>query len=68
MRRANLGRAKRYVMDAEKRVAKQRLLVDELERDGHTATEAHELLHIMVDLLDQMRTRADEIAKNVGRD
>ena len=59
-----MERAKRHVVDAEKRVAKQRALVAELQRDGHTATEAHELLQVMVDLLDQMRTHADEIAKD----
>lgn len=55
-------------MDAEKRVAKQRLLVDELERDRYSTTKAHEQLGVMVDLLDQMRTHADEIAKDVRRD
>ena len=64
---ANLERAKRHIVDAETRVAKQRLLVDELERDGHTATEAHDMLKIMVDLLDQMRAHADEIARDITR-
>ena len=36
-RKADLELAKRQVVDAEKRVAKQRLLVDELERDGYSA-------------------------------
>jgi hypothetical protein len=58
-RKADIERAKRHVVDAEKRVAKQRALVDELERDGYPTTEGHELLRVMVDLLDQMRTHAD---------
>jgi hypothetical protein len=52
-------------VDAEKRVARQRLLVDELERDGHAATEAHEVLQAMIDLVNEMRAHADEIAKDV---
>ena len=60
---ANLERAKRHIVDAEKHVVKQQELVNELERDGRTATEAHEMLQAMVDLLDEMRAHADEIAK-----
>lgn len=66
-RKADLELVKRHVVDAEKRVAKQRVLVDALERDGYSTTEAHELLQIMVDLLVQMRTHADEIAKGATR-
>ena len=66
-RKADLDLVKRHVVDAEKRVAKQRELVDELERDGYSTTEAHELLEVMVDLLDQMRAHADESAKDVTR-
>jgi hypothetical protein len=65
--KADIERAKRHVVDAEKRVAKQRSLVDELERDGYSTTEAHEQLGVMIDLLDQTRTHADEIAKDVRR-
>jgi hypothetical protein len=66
--KADIERAKRHVVDAEKRVAKQRVLVDELERDGHRTAGARELMQVMVDLLDQIRTHADEIANDVRRD
>ena len=66
-RKADLELAKRYVVDAEQRVAKQPLLVAELERDGYSTTEAHELLQVMVDLLDQTRAHADEIANDATR-
>jgi hypothetical protein len=64
---ANFERAKRHIVDVEKRVVKQRLLVEELERDGHSATEAHKMLRVMVDLVDQMRAHADEIARDLSR-
>ena len=37
-RKADLELAKRHVVDAEKRVAKQRVLVDALERNGYSTT------------------------------
>jgi hypothetical protein len=65
--KADIERSKRHVVDAEMRVAKQRALIAELERHGQSKTEAHELLNVTIDLLDQMRRHADEIAKDVRR-
>ena len=43
--RQHLAMAERHVREGQQRVAKQRRLMDELERDGHDITSARELLY-----------------------
>ncbi|MFO1060351.1 MAG: hypothetical protein U1E53_25695 [Dongiaceae bacterium] len=49
-----LAMANEHIAEAERRIARQRDLIAELERDGHRTKEARELLATMVSLLDQM--------------
>jgi hypothetical protein len=64
MRHTPLERTEHHILEAEKRVAKQRSLIVHLQRDGRSTTEAQEMLQVMVELLDQMRTHAEEIAND----
>jgi hypothetical protein len=54
-RRGELGLADAHIADAERRIARQRELIAELERDGHDAKPARELLETMLGLLHQMQ-------------
>ena len=49
-----LERAEGYVAEGERRVADQRALVAELERDGHDTTSSRRLLMLLEGTLEQM--------------
>lgn len=46
-RAAHVAEAKRHVAEGEQRVADQRVLIVDLERDGHDTTSARELLTML---------------------
>ena len=62
---ADLERAGYLVIEGEKRVSKQRLVIEQLAHDGHPTAEAQELLQNMLDLLDEMHAQLEEIASDV---
>ena len=67
MERAHLAQAVEHLGDAERRIAQQRELIMALDRDGHDATQARELLRTMVDTLALMRSHRDQIEDELTR-
>jgi uncharacterized coiled-coil protein SlyX len=59
----DLAMANEHVADAERRIARQRDLIAELQRDGHDTKKARELLATMLDLLTQMRRHREHLVQ-----
>jgi hypothetical protein len=51
-----LAEADRHIADAEGRIARQRDVIADLERDSHPVKEARALLQTMIESLEQMQT------------
>jgi hypothetical protein len=62
-----LALAVEHIADAQRRIDRQRQLVDELERDGHDTKEARALLETMLKLLQQMERHRDYLAEIAAR-
>ena len=63
--------AKRHIVEQERRIARQRVLIEELEDHGHPeqrVAEARQLLAQMLDLLKQMRSDRDDAEQRVRTD
>jgi hypothetical protein len=62
-----IAQAEEHIADGEQRIARQRELIAELERDGHDTKEAHGLLETMVKLLEQMQRHRDYLVELSAR-
>jgi hypothetical protein len=64
--RGHLERAERHVAEGHEHVRRQRILIDELERDGHDSTQARELLARFEDALALHLKDLERLRKAVG--
>jgi len=55
-----------HIVEAERRIARQRDRVAELERDGHDTSEARDLLETMLKSLELMRSNQDHIVDELA--
>jgi hypothetical protein len=62
----HLAQAERHVVEAEKRVARQREIVADLERNGHRATAARGLLAAFERLLAMHLADRERIRRELG--
>lgn len=63
-----IERARMHVWDAESCVARQRRLIAELERDGHSTERAGHLLKTMEDLLVLFRRHLEDMTMGAKPD
>jgi hypothetical protein len=64
----HLAQAERHLVEAEKRVARQREIVAELERAGHRATAARGMLAAFERLLAMHLADCSRLRKELGGD
>lgn len=57
----DIERARQHVVDAELRIAKQHLLISQLETGGWQSSEARQLLSQMEDLLEQLHQHLRDV-------
>jgi hypothetical protein len=62
----HLALAERHVTQGEQHVAKQRAIVAELERDGHDASSARELLDVFEQTQATHMADRDRLRKELG--
>jgi hypothetical protein len=62
----HLAQAERHVVEAEKRVARQREIVADLERNGHRATAARGLLAAFERLLAMHLADRERLRRELG--
>ena len=62
-----LALAVEHIDDAQRRIERQRKLVDELDRDGHDTTEARSLHETMLKLLEQMERHRDYLVQSAAK-
>ena len=69
--REQLAQARDHVVQAQKRIEQQTILIDRLRSDGHDAAAAERLLATFIDLMtkltlhrDQLEREAEERARN----
>ena len=63
----HLEMAKRHVAEGEVHIANQKIILAELERDGHDTVEARRLLANFLDLQELHRADLDRILSELGR-
>ena len=65
--RRHLLQAERAVLDGERHIARQRAIVDELERDGHDSTPARSLLETFVALQNEHIAHRNRLVEELSQ-
>ena len=61
-----IQRAREHVRGAERRIAEQRRLIAQLQRNGQPADEAHLFLRTMLDILEDFRSDLQQSKDQIG--